>query len=361
MHRTLARLLVAASALASLLAAPTAHAAFLFDVGTDAELGETIEMHHLPTWVQVVASSALLYARDSGREQAGPKLAHFAFLHVLGGASQRLLVEATNESGQVTQRGWVDPDDVLPSASSRDWLVTTSQATLYRGPDAGAQEARALDQFTPLQQLDGPVQGRIEVRVYREDLRALDQGWIDQSLTGPALAPQSRVPDPIRGVSSKSKTDQWAFVDSAAGAAIVASQGTGVPASVTVAQAILESDWGRSQLSLSANNYFGIKALGGLGNDGVVWMSTGEFDAEGQAYQTMSPFRAYRSLTDSLIDHDVMLSTSTRYALAMQSASDARQFAQGLADAGYATDPEYADKLISLMDRYDLYRLDHLA
>jgi flagellar protein FlgJ len=90
-------------------------------------------------------------------------------------------------------------------------------------------------------------------------------------------------------------------------------------------------------------------------------MSTGEFDTEGQAFQMMSPFRAYRSMTDSLIDHDLMLSSSKRYAEAMQSASDPRQFAQELAEAGYATDPEYASKLIALMDRYDLYRLDNLG
>jgi hypothetical protein len=341
---------VAVSTIAALFSAPAAHA-------------ETIEMQHLPAWVQVAVPSTRLYAADSGRMLVDGTLLRYTFLHVLGGGVQRLLVEAVNEGGETAQRGWVDPDDVLPSASGRDWLVTSSQATLYSGPKEAAAAARSLAEFAPLQRLDGPVQGRIEVRVYGSDmLSVLDQGWIDQSRTGPALAPRTRVPEPTRVASGPAPTTiEWAFVDAAAGAALVASDRTGVPASVTVAQAILESDWGRSQLSRTANNYFGIKAVGGLGNDGVVWMSTGEFDDHGEQLQTTSPFRAYRSLTDSLIDHDLLLSTSERYASAMQSASDARQFAQGLADAGYATDPDYAGKLIALMDRYDLYRLDHVA
>jgi flagellar protein FlgJ len=59
-----------------------------------------------------------------------------------------------------------------------------------------------------------------------------------------------------------------------------------------------------------------------------------------------------------LIDHDLMLRDGKRYAAAMQARNDPREFAQALADAGYATDPDYAGKLIALMDRYDLYRLD---
>jgi flagellum-specific peptidoglycan hydrolase FlgJ len=351
---------IALCVLASLFVTPAAHAAFMFEASSESALAETIDMQHMPNWVQAALSSVVLFNTDSGKQEVA-RVSRYTYMQVLGGAERRLLVEALNDGGQVAARGWVDPDDVLPSASGRDWLVTSTQATLFKTPDNAAPASRTLDQFTPLQLLDGPVQGRIEVRVFSSDLqKVVEQGWIDQAQTGPALPPQARVPDPVQKLSFRkaSSEDQWAFLDSAAGAAIVASGRTGVPASVTVAQAILESDWGRSQLSQSARNYFGIKALGGLGNDGVVWMSTGEFDSEGQAYTTTSPFRAYRSLTDSLIDHDLMLSKSQRYASAMQAAHDPRQFAQALADAGYATDPEYATKLIALMDRYDLYRLD---
>jgi flagellum-specific peptidoglycan hydrolase FlgJ len=212
-----------------------------------------------------------------------------------------------------------------------------------------------------MQQIDGPVGGRIEVRVYRPDFqKVLASGWVDATSTGPAIAPATRVPVssdfPTRKPSPSYQQDL--FLADASRAATEIRGRTGVPASVTVAQAILESDWGRSALAQSASNYFGVKAVGGLGNDGVVWMSTGEYDDDGQVYETTSPFRAYRSLADSLLDHDLMLRNGTRYAAAMQMAADPRQFAQLLADAGYATDPDYADKLIALMDRYNLYRLD---
>jgi flagellar protein FlgJ len=151
---------------------------------------------------------------------------------------------------------------------------------------------------------------------------------------------------------------QQDFLDAAAQAARQARAATGVPASVTVAQAILESDWGRSALARNANNYFGIKAIGTLGDDGVVWMPTSEFDDSGQLYQTMSAFRAYKSLADSIADYDRLLGSSSRYASAMQVANDPKQFARQIALDGYSTDPAYADKVIALMDRYNLYQLD---
>ena len=226
----------------------------------------------------------------------------------------------------------------------------------------GAPIILTVDSFAALQQIDGPVQDLIKVLVYRPDFTLLGQGWVDLADTGPAYSPQARVPSPTpdRALAQRSlaaTNQQQAFLDATAPAARDAAFQTGVPASVTVAQAILESDWGRSQLAQSANNYFGIKATSSLGNDGVIWLPTSEYDDSGQTYETISPFRAYKSLTDSLTDHDRLLLTS-RYTIAMRVANDPRQFAQQLYAAGYSTDPAYADKLIALMDRYDLYRLD---
>src|SRR6185436_7065939 len=87
------------------------------------------------------------------------------------------------------------------------------------------------------------------------------------------------------------------------------------------------------------------------------WMPTSEYDESGELYQTVSPFRAYKSMADSMTDHDRLLQTSSRYAEVMRAANDPRAFAALLYDAGYSTDPAYADKLIALMDHYDLYRL----
>jgi hypothetical protein len=359
--RRLVSLLCLKLAVLSLLAAPAAQAATVFNVGPGLE-AVTVPMSRLPSWVQVVNSSAPLYSADTSGGATGSRLARFTFLRVLGGGTSRLRIDVYDDIGNQGLRGWIDPTDVLPSAPGTDWRVSSRPTSLLKTAADGSETIGNLDRFTPLQQLDGPVQNRIQVRVYRPNFTILDQGWVDIADTGPAFAPRARVqsptPDRVIGLRSRSVTaQQQAFLDATTQAARAVARQTGVPASVTVAQAILESDWGRSQLALSANNYFGIKATSSLGNDGLVWMPTGEFDASGQAYDTISPFRAYKSLMDSMTDHDRLLLTG-RYAVAMQVASEPRQFAQQLYVAGYSTDPAYADKLIALMDRYDLYRLD---
>lgn len=339
--------------------APAAQAAPLFDVGT----ASSVAMTHLPAWVQVASITARVYVGDTGEATAGQRLSQSTFLRVLGGGSARLQVNAYDENGSPGLRGWVDPNAVLPSAPGTDWRVTSTSTSLWRSTDPGATAIRNLDPFTPMQQIDGPVQDRIEVQIYASDFStALDRGWISTADTGPALSPRIAVPasaDPTPGTRSLSSgTARQAFLDATARAARAGAAQTGVPASVTVAQAILESDWGRSILALDANNYFGIKASDRLGTDGVVWMSTGEFDDAGQAYETVSAFRAYKSLTDSVADHDDLLKGAARYAAAMRLTNDPKQFARELSEAGYSTDPDYADKLVALMDSYDLYRLD---
>jgi len=342
-------------------AAPAAHAATLFDAGGSAA-AVTVPMNQLPTWVQVTSASAPLYTADAPRGAVASKLPRFTFLRVIGGGAARLQVNGYDGAGDEITSGWVDVSDVLPSAPGTDWLVSSTQTNLLDTAADDAQVVRTIDSFTALQQIDEPVQDRIQVRVYRSDFTLLDQGWVDVADTGPAYAPQARVasPTPDRTLAQRSlaaTNQQQAFLDATAQAARDAAFQTGVPASVTVAQAILESDWGRSQLAQWANNYFGIKATSSLGNDGLIWLPTSEYDDSGQTYETISAFRAYKSLTDSMSDHDELLLTS-HYAAAMRVANDPRQFAQQLYAAGYSTDPAYADKLISLMDRYDLYRLD---
>jgi hypothetical protein len=317
----------------------------------------------LPAWVQVVGASGSLYAVDSGSDQVLAKLPRHAFLRVIDGGTSRLHVQVYDDSGAPGQTGWVGADQVLPSAPGTGWLVTAKATTLWPAPDAADGAVRNVDRFAPLQRLDGPQLNRIQVRVYRSDFTGVvAQGWVDVADTGPALPPQLRVPgpsDPSLTTRAASTTElQAAFLEAAAQAAREGAALTGVPASVTVAQAILESDWGRSTLAQGANNYFGMKALGTLGDDGVVWMPTSEYTAAGQLYQTTSAFRAYKSLADSTVDHDELLASLSRYAAAMRSASDPKAFAALIAEAGYATDPGYADKLVALMDRYNLYSLD---
>ncbi len=265
--------------------APAAHAAILFDAGSGAS-AVAVPMNRLPTWVQVANASAPLYTADAPNGAVASKIAKFTFLRVLGGGASRLQVNVYDETGSETSGGWVDVSDVLPSAPGTDWLVTSTKASLFNTAEPGAQVQSTIDRFSALQQIDGPLQDRIQVRVYRPDFTLLDQGWIDLAATGPAYAPQARVasPTPDRTLALRTLTanNQQAFLDVTAAAARDAAFQTGVPASVTVAQAILESDWGRSQLAQAANNYFGIKATSSLGNDGLIWLPTSEYDDSGQ-------------------------------------------------------------------------------
>ena len=156
--------------------------------------------------------------------------------------------------------------------------------------------------------------------------------------------------------AEKPGSEQAKFIEEAGQAARSSQESTGVPASVTVAQAILESNWGKSSIG-SANNYFGIKAHGKPGPAGVVNANTGEY--VNGAYVTMNePFRAYNSMAESFIDHGKFFVENSRYAPAFKVKDDPKAFARAVQQAGYATDPGYASKLISLMDTYDLYRFN---
>jgi hypothetical protein len=318
---------------------------------------------HLPAWVQTVVAHASLYQADSASDQVVAPLTRHTFLRVIDGGTSRLQVQAYDAQGDPAQTGWVDPDDVEPSAPAIDWLVNSTATTLWSADDASAAVIRQLGRYVPLQKIDGPILNRILVRVYRADFSGvIDQGWVDVADTGPALPPQVHVPatmaSSVTARSPEGGDQQQAFLDSAGGAARRDAALTHVPASVTVAQAILESDWGRSSLAQDANNYFGMKVMGTLGNDGVVYLPTSEYDDSGALHTSVSAFRAYKSLADSTADHDQLLATASRYASAMQVADDPRQFAAEIAQDGYSSDPDYADKLVDLMDRYNLYQLD---
>jgi flagellum-specific peptidoglycan hydrolase FlgJ len=152
-------------------------------------------------------------------------------------------------------------------------------------------------------------------------------------------------------------TPQEQFIGSIAEAAVASADRTGVPASVTIAQAILESYWGSSRLAREANNFFGIKAQTRGGSAGAVSYSVWEVIGGRNVMQNQA-FRAYDSISESFIDHGLFLVENGRYAAAMSVKNDPRQFARAINQAGYATDPAYASKLIGLMDRYDLYRYD---
>ena len=123
----------------------------------------------------------------------------------------------------------------------------------------------------------------------------------------------------------------------------------GIPASITMAQGILESDSGNSQLSTSSNNHFGIKCKKTWAGDRVYH----DDDAKGEC------FRAYPSVEASYQDHADFLDQSPRYdSLFAYPADDYRSWARGLKACGYATAPDYAERLVKIIESMKLYLLD---
>lgn len=122
----------------------------------------------------------------------------------------------------------------------------------------------------------------------------------------------------------------------------------GVPASITLAQGLLESAAGQSRLAQEANNHFGIKCGNEWGGKTI------KHDAE----TGKECFRKYKDVEDSYEDHSKFLKRKRYESLFKLKSTDYKNWAKGLRRCGYATDPKYPEKLISLIERYELYRYD---
>lgn len=124
-----------------------------------------------------------------------------------------------------------------------------------------------------------------------------------------------------------------------------------IPASITIAQGIFESACGKSHLAVDGNNHFGIKCHTGWNGDTIL--------IDDDALQEC--FRKYAKVEDSYTDHSEFLKTRKRYeSLFTLDVMDYPGWARGLKAAGYATNPQYADRLISIIERYHINRLDTL-
>ena len=125
----------------------------------------------------------------------------------------------------------------------------------------------------------------------------------------------------------------------------------GIPASITLSQGILESGIGKGTLAVEANNHFGIKC-----HD---WNGKKIYHDDDEEQEC---FRKYDNPEYSYRDHSLFLSTRGRYSFLFElRKDDYRQWAKGLKKAGYATDPKYPQKLIDLIERYELYKYDNIV
>ena len=125
----------------------------------------------------------------------------------------------------------------------------------------------------------------------------------------------------------------------------------GIPASITLAQGILESGAGKGRLAVQANNHFGIKC-----HD---WNGKKIYHDDKKEQEC---FRKYDNPEYSYRDHSLFLSNRGRYSFLFDlKKDDYKQWAKGLKKAGYATDPKYPQKLIDLIQRYQLYKYDNIV
>lgn len=146
----------------------------------------------------------------------------------------------------------------------------------------------------------------------------------------------------------KVPTSTEAYIERFADIAMTEMRKSKIPASITLAQGILESGSGRGRLSVEANNHFGIKCHG--------WKGAKIYHDDDASQEC---FRKYKIPQSSYEDHSDFLTGRKRYAKLFQlKKDDYKGWARGLKAAGYATDRKYPQKLISLIERYKLYEYD---
>ncbi len=138
--------------------------------------------------------------------------------------------------------------------------------------------------------------------------------------------------------------------------AVIEMQRTGVPASIKLAQALLESNSGLSSFAQNSKNHFGIKCK-------TYWRGKTFYhqddDRDKQGKLLESCFRAYERVIDSYVDHSNFLKYSSHYQhLFSLAKTDYISWAKGLKQSGYATDPLYDEKLIKLIEKHQLYTYD---
>jgi flagellar protein FlgJ len=187
-------------------------------------------------------------------------------------------------------------------------------------------------------------------------LNALAKAYANPSSNGAlrmgrGYSANSALTPPVHGDGSSEKVD--AFVDKLAAPAQAASAATGIPARFIIGQAALESGWGKREIKkadgTTTHNVFGIKATDDWKGKTVATVTTEYIN--GRPQRVVEKFRAYDSYEEAMTDYASFLKSNPRYAQVINSSRDVNGFAQGMQRAGYATDPHYAKKLISIMQK----------
>jgi flagellum-specific peptidoglycan hydrolase FlgJ len=198
-----------------------------------------------------------------------------------------------------------------------------------------------------------PVKSKSEVVNSVKKTNSTKQNPTKSSLSKPVKQGQSTNETEVIISTSKTMVTNEvikAYISQFKGIAIGNMKSFGIPASIILAQGILESGAGVGDLAISANNHFGIKCHEGWTGESV----RHDDDSDQEC------FRKYNNPSESFKDHAIFLTGRSRYSKLFElPKGDYKAWAKGLRTAGYATDPKYPDKLISYIERYNLHQYDN--
>jgi len=264
------------------------------------------------------------------------------------------------------QDGMLDSDQTRMYTSMLDQQLTQRMAS--RGIGLADVMVRQLSAVLNLPNAEGvmpeaeaPAQG-FPLNAPQGDLDAL--GYSDPlRAKAPLRGMESYAPGKVTALplpaaparSGDAPAHVEAFVQRLLPHAEAASASTGIPARFMLGQAALESGWGKVEIrgadGQNSHNLFGIKAGAGWKGQTVDIVTT-EY-VNGKPQKQVESFRAYDSYADSFRDYARLLRSNARYQNVIAQGQDAAGFAQGLQQAGYATDPNYAQKLMSVISQFD--------
>ena len=244
----------------------------------------------------------------------------------------------------------------------RRWTIIPETGEMDDDTKEAIRNFQQWQYLSPTGEIDSDTQMRID-DIYRWSQRA-SQTMIRESqdymeISRPMLTPETLskrtiliilVLFAVTTLRAQSSSDILSYISKYKDIALDQEKQFGIPATITLAQGILESGAGRSGLTKNANNHFGIKAFGG-------W--TGPIYQAWDDEPNKSRFRVYSSAAESFRDHSLFLKNNSRYrSLFSKSVYDYRGWAIGLQKAGYATATTYAIALIGFIDSYRLYELN---
>jgi flagellar protein FlgJ len=285
-----------------------------------------------------------LRAQVNASPQAGLKMAAQQFDAVFMQMMLKSMRDATPSDSPL------DSTDGAQFTSMLDQQL--SQQLSKKGVGLADEMLKQLMRNSGMQAGDGSSGGSGDSTALNALSKAFANAQANGSLaSGNGYSGNSALTPPLRGNGASPKVD--AFVDKLAAPAQAASAATGIPARFIIGQAALESGWGKNEIKnangSTSHNVFGIKATKDWTGKTVSTLTT-EYE-NGQPHRVIEKFRAYDSYQDAMTDYANLLKSNPRYASVVNSSRDATSFAHGMQRAGYATDPHYARKLISIMQQ----------